>query len=991
MFIEKLLKEKCELEGTSEYFSQWDFDQKELKSALSSIQEYFPHYTLHGESHSIKIINNIIKILGIETLNKFSSLDLWLLLESAYVHDIGMYLTSDRIKDTLKSPGFISYFKKVEKNKRHPLNQYSQSFKIIKEKLHYKGTEYKLNNEHSFRYLLADYLRNDHGKESEKIINDLSRIGINCQNNLTPKRIRSLVGKIVSAHTKSFSEVMKLPYKVNGILLEEGHPKFIACMLRLGDLLDIDNDRHSEVFLNNIKSTIPSESLNHLNKHRSINHLRIDSKRIEISAEISKNEFQEEAYSIATLTQEWFKYIENEVKNQMVNWNDIVPKKDYGYLPTLGKLEVKLEGYDYINLNNEPKFTIDTENALELLKDAGVYSSPILAFRELIQNAIDATYLKIWIDHKEKIQKIEENSKNMINYDEYEKLLAQYPISITAEKEKDELILSIKDLGIGFSKITLKFLEEVASSKNDFTRTEMIKKMPVLIQPSGNFGVGFQSIFLLADIVTITTTSLYDNMTYTLTLKSPSTGKGSIYITSQNKEVEEPYGTEVKFSVKKEAFKFFPKPIDLEAKKKNIEMNDFFTLNQSEIQGIENNILNNYKNIILPIYFNKNIILKEGNKFKHYFAEEELEISHSVSYLQDGNRNYSGKIFFKNQLVQSHGASISHFNIDINILGKVAGNVLQINRSEFRSDFQNEINNIRNKAIIDYIDNSLLVKETTEPNLKSHEQLLFFDISLTIFSLEDNLKRKLKKKRILFNNINCSILDFWRFGGVQLLLDNKQITINYFDFLNNVDAFIIHSIKRPKKEINFRNDNKKILQILKRTLTLEDHFSHYYIPDSLRNTWTNQLFKDYDLAEIKKETNSNFSFKFSKNKNDTKYNLKELLELVKDIIIQRNPINFNNVAGLFVLPVLSGFKTLEYKITPLLPVQNFITSYLSIQFNQAMLSPFKLNFEGDLERIPLEIYSHLIYKFRLQEEIKEETIKKACEAFYKELDGLSKI
>ena len=36
-------------------------------------QIYSPHYSLHDETHSITIINNIVRILGVENIDKLLS------------------------------------------------------------------------------------------------------------------------------------------------------------------------------------------------------------------------------------------------------------------------------------------------------------------------------------------------------------------------------------------------------------------------------------------------------------------------------------------------------------------------------------------------------------------------------------------------------------------------------------------------------------------------------------------------------------------------------------------------------------------------------------------------------------------------------------------------------------------------------------------------------------------------------------------------------
>lgn len=96
-FIEELLYEKTKDTKSEILFTQWSYDKKIIPKALNSIANLFPHYSLHDESHSISIINNIIRILGKDTISKLPAIDLWLILSSSYYHDIGMIVSAQKL------------------------------------------------------------------------------------------------------------------------------------------------------------------------------------------------------------------------------------------------------------------------------------------------------------------------------------------------------------------------------------------------------------------------------------------------------------------------------------------------------------------------------------------------------------------------------------------------------------------------------------------------------------------------------------------------------------------------------------------------------------------------------------------------------------------------------------------------------------------------------------------------------------------------------
>ena len=118
-FLEKLLYEKTTGTQSEILFAQWSYDKKVIPVALNAISNLFPHYSLHDESHSITIINNIVRVLGKEKLEKLSAIDLWLILEASYSHDIGMVVSSEKIIEALKSNDFIDFIKEIQQNKKN--------------------------------------------------------------------------------------------------------------------------------------------------------------------------------------------------------------------------------------------------------------------------------------------------------------------------------------------------------------------------------------------------------------------------------------------------------------------------------------------------------------------------------------------------------------------------------------------------------------------------------------------------------------------------------------------------------------------------------------------------------------------------------------------------------------------------------------------------------------------------------------------------------
>ena len=152
--IEKLLQEHSLNTEQSILQGQWEFDKKNIPNALKAIAVVFPHYSLHDESHSVSILNNIVKMLSEEVVNKLSCSDLWLMLEAAYCHDLGMVVTAERLDSVLQGDDFLKHFMKIYVDEDHPLHEYSKSFCVKDGKLYFNDDEFQVDKFDSSRYLL---------------------------------------------------------------------------------------------------------------------------------------------------------------------------------------------------------------------------------------------------------------------------------------------------------------------------------------------------------------------------------------------------------------------------------------------------------------------------------------------------------------------------------------------------------------------------------------------------------------------------------------------------------------------------------------------------------------------------------------------------------------------------------------------------------------------------------------------------------------------
>ncbi len=125
-------------------------------------------------------------------------------------------------------------------------------------------------------------------------------------------------------------------------------------------------------------------------------------------------------------------------------------------------------------------------------------------------------YDDIWssVDSDSKIKVLSEYDFNFPN-ELPEKLKEFYPIKINVDYEEakndtdeNKYIFTIEDKGCGISLKDLKRIENAGGSwEQDDELQDFIEKMPEWLQPTGNFGIGLHSVFLITDEIKIDTKS----------------------------------------------------------------------------------------------------------------------------------------------------------------------------------------------------------------------------------------------------------------------------------------------------------------------------------------------------------------------------------------------------------------------------------------------------------------------------------------------------
>lgn len=449
---QSLLEKEIAHDGTSPLSSSIaQHLQKITEMLLGEIGTYMPDYTLHNINHVVNVLEIINDIIP-NNVNLNCS-ELTILIYAVALHDIGMLVNRDDATQL-------------------------------------KGTE-------EYRHLLAEF---DKDTPEEDILSELIRrthVGRSCKYIDMFKENMQLyhldfeidgidfckhLKNIILAHGLSVSELDDANYPTNALIgRERVNVKYLALLLRLGDILDFDKSRTPLFLLEHRKVRNP-KSISEWEKHLSINGLSITNSQIEFQAECHSAE-------IHRCVLDFLLYIEYERKETMECIRKMNTPNHYLELNDNIIYKVDSDGsYIYEDLD----ISFDYKKVLSILMGTELYSSAEIFLRELLQNSYDACFVR-----KELLNK----SGDMT-----------YIPHINIHFDSRNKILSVEDNGIGMDMSSIRnYVTKIGSSyyKSKEFQSELIEYSPI-----SNFGIGILSCFMVSNSIHI------DSLRYSTTLSA---------------------------------------------------------------------------------------------------------------------------------------------------------------------------------------------------------------------------------------------------------------------------------------------------------------------------------------------------------------------------------------------------------------------------------------------------------------------------------------
>lgn len=880
-------------EKYKDLYAAWTLDKEVYSKALSAIIMNFPHYSMHDSSHSASIVNKIEMLIGEERIKSLSPTDTFMILESAYLHDFGMIVANSELLEVWGTSRFQRYLKSLRESIYDKDISGSAEFLLRiqdnKDLDLNDNLKWPVEVRNAVTIVAAEYFRKRHNIRSAEWIEDPQKLGIDINfNKLIPDRIIRMIGKVSISHGTNFEDMFyELDKEGNGIGTDRAHPRFIGCLLRIGDLLDLDNGRFNPVSENIAK--FPTSSKVHREKHADITHFLVCPKKIEVSA-VCEND------DVYRVTRAWFDSLEKELKNLSCRWAEIVPDNFQGGPPSLGEIKISIKGVEKDTEQRDWRFSINQERAFELIEGKGIYDTELVFIRELLQNALDASKIQMWKDIKnekyddlklKKYQNIKPSQlkkEDILFYDDIEGITKFYPINIEVSYQKNDIfgdkaysnensyegeyIFTIEDRGCGISLNDLKRMENVGGSwKQDDNLADFIESMPICLKPTGSFGLGLHSVFMLTDEMKITTKSEDDrayNINFvsrrkngyisvrennkrkkigtkiTLRIKSSKMDENVTYLKENNRlsyKFKEPdyFSKQFKFN---NVFLYLASYINNYIEKINTfcincvldkkRIDDFKIVNEdlkSREKIFERYYKFNEKGLSYYIFFDRNGILKTEVKDKKYniivfFNVDTQELHYDENWvIEDMVKLDSLEIFFKDIKCRErcYGYKFEYFNVELDILAGEAKEVLDVARNKLKSQARDYYLNRVNEIFKDYLFtlkneyfNEKYIKDEVNKKIQT-DTYMYYKVSMFMFQLAYK------------NNIKSLVIDY----GENFIMEDWL----YLDDINKIVKHVTYN--------QFINTSKFIVS----DIYIEDEKLKYYLKEIDSGIITRDRFK----------------------------------------------------------------------------------------------------------------------------------------------------
>jgi len=479
-------------ESTSRIATRMPLFMADAEATLARGETAPADFTLHDEMHGFRVAERMADLVGINRLHEFSPTELALLLGSAYLHDIGMTPRAGHVRrhrDYLISGDVAQLTEEQRRELQTWLDDHAGGVAPpLATGTPDSATLARVDE------LLTYYCRSRHNDWSGEWIRE----------NVATADRELYIGfsddliQLCRSHHEGYEELIAARFDAKLIGPDIVHPRYLAALLRIADILEFDPERTPEIVFRH-REVAPSSTI-YWHKDHEVNFRR------------EANYFIFYARPRDAATFQALRQMANEIDNELAvcarlnkegrfqlaplrAGND--PRYSWRFEPSLKRdVHPKPDTFEEF----EGAFQPNPGRLLSLLAGTQLYETPMAAVRELLQNAFDAVREQIAYERLAEIERFGTADANRIASGHF------VTLEIRAVEDQWELVCT--DSGVGMTRDILRrrFLTSGSSrGHREFDLERRCRAHDFSVGWTGEFGIGALSYFMIADRIELIT------------------------------------------------------------------------------------------------------------------------------------------------------------------------------------------------------------------------------------------------------------------------------------------------------------------------------------------------------------------------------------------------------------------------------------------------------------------------------------------------------
>ncbi|WP_442507758.1 HD domain-containing protein [Novipirellula sp. SH528] len=497
----------------------------ESADAISKqIVRYLPQFTLHDSTHLWNVLSFMEELAGgKEGMQRLGAGDCAMAIWAAFIHDLGMVLESEELAAL---DAVDEYDSSVEPSQKPP-DEKAEAWHAYRDGHEHWATIRQAPNDQRNRMRLgiirAAFIRDSHARDDahsgqcriDDWLNFLAAGDRLLAQALDEYAISDRIVRVAVSHNQ---DIGWLPRQLNQLGISKPHAEplgaelgtvhwtWIGWLLRLADVFDCDKSRTPKVLFDHGGIT-DVRSKTEWQKHLAIREAPL------WEADADRRTLLYTCHKCPSPNVE-------KAIHQIIGWmNDEIEKvrtasfatsdksRPVLRLPSQARVDIKRREGGY--LYHDMEFRLNRDAVVELLMGESLYGGPELALRELVQNALDAVHLR---DQRYQLAvALNAAGSKERPRQPHQSWDGQKPeVNVSWGEEDGRRYVRVQDSGVGMTVGTMRrFLTQIGKSyyKSDDFRAEqeLMRRNGILCTAISQFGIGFLSVFMLADEVTIYT------------------------------------------------------------------------------------------------------------------------------------------------------------------------------------------------------------------------------------------------------------------------------------------------------------------------------------------------------------------------------------------------------------------------------------------------------------------------------------------------------